>query len=214
MNIDPEKLQITLNILKDIVTIISTVIVACVAWLGLQTWKKQLKGKTHYELARRLSRATLKVRDTINNLRNPAIFAFEESAALTKAGIAIDRHNHNYKNEKQKAVYDIRWGHVADAISELEIELLEAEALWGEKVTEKTKPLFDNIRTLYHSLSIYLGELDEPVLTENYEYGLRIHGVIFDALFPPNTDNQFTSELKDSIKKIQDFLKPYLAIDE
>src|SRR5438045_1897492 len=40
-----------------------------VAWLGLQTWRRQLHGTTNFELARNLTRATIKVQNGIETAR-------------------------------------------------------------------------------------------------------------------------------------------------
>lgn len=70
MDIDTVQKYITL--IKDIITGLSAFTAAVIAIMGLQAWKKQLKGKTEYELAQRLLRATYKVREAFSWVRNPS----------------------------------------------------------------------------------------------------------------------------------------------
>ncbi len=52
---DIEAIQTFATLIKDIITSISVSLAAAIiAFLGLQAWKKQLRGKTEYELAQKL----------------------------------------------------------------------------------------------------------------------------------------------------------------
>jgi hypothetical protein len=56
--------------LRELVLIAASSIAAVVALLGLRTWKKQLKGRTDYELARRLLKSAYAVRDALQIVRH------------------------------------------------------------------------------------------------------------------------------------------------
>jgi len=43
---------------KDIVLGLAAIVTATVAWLGLQSWRKELRGKADFDVARGLLRAT------------------------------------------------------------------------------------------------------------------------------------------------------------
>lgn len=79
MDIDVFQKYVTL--FKDVITCISALTATVVAILGLQAWKKQLKGKTEYELAQKLLYATYKLREAIAWVRNP----FQSAAEISKA---------------------------------------------------------------------------------------------------------------------------------
>ena len=195
MNIDPEKLQITLNILKDIVTIFSTAFVAWVAWLGLQTWKRQLKGNTQYDLARRLAKATLNVGESVINLRKAGYIAGENDP------------------ENRRTFLDSRYILTRNAVTEFKSELLEAEVLWGNEVIIKTQPFIKNLGILQQSLIFYRLKFENPEYVQDYENAQNLLSIIFDMPSPTGESNQFTLEFQDSMKTILEFLKPYLTID-
>ena len=98
-----------ISIAKDITTGLAALIGAGVAIVGLRAWQHQLKGKTEYELARRLLRAVYRVRDEIHNVRNPAIMPGEFAVAIEEAGIESD--------DPSK---DLFTGEVSDAVKRIE----------------------------------------------------------------------------------------------
>ena len=54
---------------NDFVTIISLLIGTIIAWVGLSTWRKQLRVGGDYELAKRVLAQVYKVRDAIEDIR-------------------------------------------------------------------------------------------------------------------------------------------------
>jgi len=129
------------QILKDAAIVIGTLI----AFLGLRTWKKQLKGKTEYELARRFLKRVYEFRDVLDFIRIPIQTSEESINAMKEHGYDYNRKDQNYHKKSIQAVYEVRWQKVNDAQSNLKIEVLEAEALWGDKkisVAEIIEPLY------------------------------------------------------------------------
>src|ERR1017187_7656525 len=59
-----------LSYIKDISIAIAALAGAVVAWRGLNTWKKELRGKKEFELAFRILRAANSLRTEINSTRN------------------------------------------------------------------------------------------------------------------------------------------------
>ncbi|OQY20711.1 MAG: hypothetical protein B6I35_10155, partial [Anaerolineaceae bacterium 4572_32.2] len=78
-------LQEYITLAKDVVTILAALVAATVAIMGLRTWRKQLRGKTEYELARRLLRSVYRVRDAIRIVRNPFISSAETVQSMREA---------------------------------------------------------------------------------------------------------------------------------
>lgn len=76
--------------LKDMSISVAVLIASIVAIVALITWKKQLKGKTDYEVARRYLRAVLLLRDTVMYARNPSIEIDKMTEALKTHGLDIN----------------------------------------------------------------------------------------------------------------------------
>jgi len=56
---------------REVVLGISAVVVAGVAWVGLQTWKRELTGKAKFEAAQKMMRLTLKFQANLEGVRSP-----------------------------------------------------------------------------------------------------------------------------------------------
>jgi Tfp pilus assembly protein PilO len=104
-----ETIQAWVTLVKDIVTILATSIAAGVAVMGLQAWKKQLKGKTEYELAQRVLRAAYQFREALAWVRNPLIYEGEQVQAMKDANIEGNPGDPPTRQRRLKAVYEKRW---------------------------------------------------------------------------------------------------------
>jgi hypothetical protein len=172
-------LQTFLTITKDIVTIIATSIAAVVAITGLQTWRKQLKGNAEYELARDILVAVYRVRDAIRNCKFPPI---------------------PEPLEEVKKFHDQQLPKLDDMLSNLDIELLEAEAIWGENQNIMTsisefRALATAVKPEYQLTYIL------PSPGENIYY--------FPSLFSWGEDD-YSPKVERAVKKIEYHLRPKL----
>lgn len=187
--------QLALTVVKDVVTTVAAATAGVVAIIGLKAWKKQLKGKTDYELARRYLRAAYKVRDAIKFVRNPFIPVEEMHIARKEDGLepAIG----STDNQTMRLVYDRRWKKLNEAVSDLDVELLEAEVSWGKPAVQSEEELDHCRRRLYASLKSYLeGRGDE-----------KVDDIIYDT----GKENTFTTQVNAAVRKIEDYLKPHLS---
>jgi hypothetical protein len=75
-----------LAVVKDIVLMGTAVAAMYVAFKGLGTWNRQLKGGAEYELTRRLLRSTYRMRETMKAVRNPVVFQHEQPAPPEEPG--------------------------------------------------------------------------------------------------------------------------------
>jgi hypothetical protein len=210
MNI--QELQTYVTLIKDMITALAALTAGIIAVLGLRTWKKQLKGKTEYELARRLLGAVYKLREAIRSVRTPFISVGEISRALEEANIKLDQLDPNSAAIQERAVYQKRWENIRQALEELDLEAFEAEVVWGYQVTEKLKSLQKCIRTLFASIQIHLRQL-QPEYKDNFDAKAieKIDQVIYITSEDPSND-PFATELAEAIGEIEDFLKPQLKL--
>ncbi|HEX4956156.1 MAG TPA: hypothetical protein VF017_22435 [Thermoanaerobaculia bacterium] len=160
-----------LQVFRDIAAIAAALVGVCVALRGLQTWRRQLRANTELEVARLMVRAVLKLRDAIQDLRNPFV-AFEEMvvAAQTASEQQPDR-TEEFLKKWHRPVFTQRSKPVALAHSEYRAAKLEAEILWGQPFQQECEE-FD---VLLHDLHIALEDFvrysdrDHPTLEEEAE---------------------------------------------
>ena len=204
-----------MTLFKDILSIFSTIILAVIAIIGLQTWKKQLQGKTEYELARRLLRAVYKTRDAIKLVRNPFASASEIAAAVKEAGIDLDLLDPEFHNQSQGALYQRRWKKIQEAISELDVEAFEAEVIWGKEVRDVLTPLRQQVGLLHSYVEMYLRNQNKPSRRiPNEEMIEKIDEVIYDFhdLTDTKSENAFSVKTTEAIMDIENYLRPRIKM--
>jgi len=209
---DIDEIQKYVSIFKDIISGLSALFVAITAFLGLHTWKKQIKGRNEYELIQKLLRATYKVRESIAWVRNPFESVAEISQALKDSNIEGDYNNNpRIRARKEGAVYENRWRKVQEALIDLDSVALEAEAIWGDKVSACLKPLRTSVSTLAFTITSYLQTLERPNDNLGSEYSKYLEKIIYDWPDESN-ENTFSKELSIAVNIIEEFLRPRLKI--
>jgi hypothetical protein len=171
----------------------------------------QLKGKVEYELARRVLRGALNVRDAIRFVRNPLQMGGEIENAVKDAGIEIAPESAAFRAKSQLAVYQRRFNKMDQAMSELEAELLEAEVSWGHEVRNRVKPLRECIAKLTSKVWLYTDNLEHPEDKGDAKERKEIRAIIYWQSEDPAKD-AFASEVNNAIDNIAQFLSPYLKI--
>jgi hypothetical protein len=209
---DIDTIQSYVTLIKDIITGLSALVAASIAILGLQAWKKQLKGKTEYELAQRLLRAIYKVREALAVVRNPFQSAAEIAAAMKESSIEGDIiNNPTIRAQSERAVYEKRWQKVQEAFVDVESTLLEAEAIWGQPVKDSVKPLQDCISTLAINIKKHLRNIEKQPRNFDSQEEEKIDDIIYG--FSGDSDNNlFSKEINTAVSKMESFLRPRLKI--
>lgn len=72
------------NCIKDVVSIFGTIGLLLIGFLGLKTWKKQLKGTTEYTLAKKVMYSVYELELLINAVRNPTLSLYKDPTDIYK----------------------------------------------------------------------------------------------------------------------------------
>lgn len=210
----------SIEIIRDAIVALAAASTAIIAFLGLKAWRKQLIGRAQYELARRLLRATYTVRDAIPQLRNIFTTADEHAEAIQEIRKIEPKFRSKGLEDDLKIfihVYQIRGRKFNEALSDLQIEKLEAEVLWGHKITDVFNPLYDCVRELSLSIQEYLmlrqrGTYSEEEKTEQEKKRFKeLHDIVFEISADPEKD-PFTAKVQEAIETINLYFRPYLKI--
>jgi hypothetical protein len=208
--------QQLITITKDVFTCLAAITAAVVAILGLQAWKKQLRGKTEYELAQRLLKSVYKVRNAFAIVRNPMQSNAEIAQAMRDAKIEGDPlRDQTVKVRSEEAVYQKRWQNVQEAFLELESHMLEAEALWGEDVKKYLQSLNQCAAKLFLNIQRYLQNEQRPPRAGapyDREAEREIETIIYSWPADSSDENPFTNEINDVVRQVENFLKPRLKL--
>jgi hypothetical protein len=190
-----------ISAISNCVTAFAAIVAGVATVIGLATWKKQLKGQTEYELAKRYLKSALKLREAIRTVRNPWITPGEKAQAIKDSGI-----DQISKEQTTGIVYQFRWKRILEALTDLEAEALEAEAIWGKNANELIDPLLKCVGKLSGQINIFLNsDLQYDMTAEDKK---EIREIIYDTR--SDKPNAFTEQVDEAIKHIELYIRPHL----
>lgn len=131
-------------------------VAATAAWRGLGAWQSQLIGQADHDLAGRILSHALNARDAVLEVREPyALFVAptSEGKSTSCSGVA----------DATIARYQERMRAVDRAIAELDVTLVEAEALWGDRLLGPRAHLGEAKSRLYRAIVDYFRVLRDEV---------------------------------------------------
>lgn len=199
------------EIITAIISAIGTSGGLWIAYQGLSTWKKQLKGNTEYDLSRRIIVSLLKHKSAINSVRFPAMFSNEMPEPPEDD---IDYKDHSKRSFYGKSqAYQARWEKVQNASTELRADLMEAEAIWGDEFVDLFKKLFELEHELFMAVRNHLDATNPFSSNESRQAMQQIirekREILYDHLTEDGDD--FKNELNTEVKKIKEHLSRHLT---
>ncbi len=140
--------------------------------------------------------------------RNPFMTPGEISNSMEREGMKAEPADREYRFRSTSAVYKVRWEKISDASTDLEINAIEAEVLWGRGIQETLIEVSRLISDLNFNVGWYLREL------AGYGSGKpddieRLEKCVF-SMGPEN--DEFAKKLSAAVEAVEDFLKPFLRI--
>lgn len=173
-----------------------------VAYEGLKTWKKSIKGTKEFETAYNLHCSVLKLRDAVMYVRNPGILPAEDHEATKYASKKYpDKSDTELKEGSYGHVYEMRWEKITQAYTEMESNLLAAETLWDKEILELIKPL----RTKISELNIALMQNFQPMLRTKEPKDIR--DVIYGGMYLEDDNTKYAAGLREVVLNITNYLK-------
>lgn len=184
-----------LTIIKDIFSIIGIGTSIFIASLGLNTWRRQLKGNSKYELSKNILKSIYLIREMIIEFRFPFYFYYELNNSLSQKDF-----------EDTANSYSLRWSKVSDKLPEFFRLKMEAKILLSLKETILLIELENIIRELHITMNKYLstlkisGEIDIDKMEK------------FDSILHTQTGNpdEYLMQLNTAIEKIEEQLQRYI----
>lgn len=195
-----------ISCIKDIIISLAALSAAIVAIYGITSWRRELKGKANFETARGLIRATYKLRDEIASCRSPLINAYE----FPESYDGLKNSTSEKEAQAYAHVYKNRWEPVWEAIQEFDSNTLEAEALWGNEIKEKT----DELRQCVKEINIAIDAIISNKASGNRdfeadrEFGKSMRNMVHAS--SSDEKNEISKRIKKSIISIEEIIRPHL----
>lgn len=196
MNICLTLTEINWALTKDVFSIIGTVGALIFAGCGLSTWKRQLRGTSEYELAKKSILLTYEVQQLIQGVRNPMLYLRKEEV---EAGRKIEEEQKIY-DERMKALY-LKW-------AELQTIRLESKVIWSNNAHECFNEIQKIIGELRGAIWLHFwmkGAYAGPGATVENNRDREIENgkiVYFES-----DEDEFSLRIKSSVEKVENFFK-------
>ena len=203
--------MIDLNIVSEWISLISDAIIAIAAILGvagLWQWRKELIGRSKFEIATKMMLLSLQFRDEFNFARGMATFK----------GEAADREKQDDEAREESQVLDEyyarikRFHKVQGTLQKLSQAGWEAEVLLSDQDTKLVKPFEDLVKQLYISIEIYFSEQNRmskskmPMPQDDSGYLMRHHEVIYTR----GADDELSKKVDEAVTTLKKQLKKYI----
>lgn len=181
----------SLTAIATCVVAVATVAGVAVASRGLRTWRAQLEGTAHFDLARRLLLAVYEVRDSIDNVRHPLLSSSEAAGADAQIPWEI-------------SAYEDRWSGVRATMVQLHAATREATVIWEQPVAP-----------LVEQLSTQVGELFDAVATLVDNKRSAAHAEPLTAeqrnvLYSRGPEDAYSVRLRDTVEQFERYVAPHL----
>lgn len=196
-----------MSIARDTAVTLAAISGGIVAWLGLQTWRRQLKGQTEYALAKRMLVSAYKIRGQVRDVRNASIDLGEMTHAMKEAGIAHEGLTmDDFTSKGTDAAYRARMRSLVGSWQELSADLLEGSAIWEDSPKAHFAALEQCLRTLNVNMILFLRRRPDNLPTPRV---LKLEEVIYDQ-GTEDAPDEFGSKLNEAVRTIEVYLKPHL----
>ena len=193
-----------IQILSDVMVGVSALIVAILGIIGLTQWKAELKGRSRYEVAKRLAFLALKYRELLQSARSPFTFPSEWASRpkgeneSPQEGQILDEYY--ARAQRLKKVQEVLW--------QLLEASWEARVVLGPEVTDLVEPLERSFREITSCLDYHfqmrLEALKAPRARRTPEEK-RCFRIIYGT-----REDEFFQELTEAVTILINSLEKYL----
>ena len=205
MDIQPSLLG-CISIAKDWLTLIIAGCGVWVAWQGLRTWRRQLKGTSQFDVAKRLMLKVYQVRQDIEYCREsyrsiPVLTHYQDGKPIPESKQA--RYSCN------KEMLD-RYNVVARTLSEIEFILFESEIILDKNVRNIFKPIEDVCYLLRYSIDEYIIVCDPRYKDmSGSEDSSNQYRELLRVIFSKKNDD-IQTKINATVAEFEKLIEPYI----
>ncbi len=187
------------SLITDVIVGLSVLSASIFACLSLSTWKKELKGKSEYQLAKDLLKSVYRVNQAFRYVRNIIIYQHEYPKE-----IQFSHQNINSEDQRKVIlhVYKQRWEVMEKAFHQLEEYCLDAQVEWGEKFQDQIEKLRECRTTLLDAIQSAF-EKDSSALEAYYTQ----RNIFRDR---GKCSEKFNNEINNAIAEFEKELRPLI----
>lgn len=193
--------------IKEIAVAGAAVATAIIAYKGVQSWKKELAGRSKFETAQKLLRAVYELQERIAEFRHPTQTGDEfPEGHFKKVREAQDHQKPEIEAEGLSYFFSNRWHRVYPAYLGVRELIPESKAVFGPDIEDSMLPFDDIIRRVLAASHAYVShiknrerELDDAHL-DRYK----------NIIFAPFNNDTFKDEIENIVSRIEQTVQPHL----
>ena len=193
--------------IKDILVGLSAVGATIFAYLGINAWRKELKGKSEYQLAKDILKSVYRVREAFKHVRHIAIFQYEYPEDMQGPHGHL-KPEHDYEGTAH--VYETRWKLMDEAFKELEEYHLLAQVEWGPEFKDKIKKLSACRAELLVTIQQMLRRKKNPSEKMNSVEEKAEERSVLYHIGEDSKHDKFTPEINEAIQEFENWLRPHI----
>lgn len=204
MDIQPSLLGY-ISIAKDWLTLLIAGCGVWVAWQGLKTWRRQLKGTSQFDVAKRLMLKVYQIRRDIeycrSSVRKISIFTHHEDGQPIP-----EREQLRYSSDREMKG---RFKYIIETSSEMDFLLFESEIILGKELRELFQPIEEVCYTLRDSIEEYTEDYNQKDdkfrdAEERNRYR-ELRQIIYSR-----KGDAIQAKVDSAVSEIEKFIKPYV----
>ena len=189
--------EINWSLTKDVVSIVGTIGALTIGGLGLFTWRRQLRGTSEYEVAKKAILKTYEVQQALQSVRNPMLYLSKEEV---EAGRRL---------EEEQRIYSERMTYLNEKWAELQTIRLESRVIWGKEAQDSFNEIQQRIGNLRGAIWLHFwmkGAYAGPGATvDNSPERVRENDKI---VYFTSEEDEFSQQIADSTANVEKFFGP------
>jgi len=186
--------EINWPLTKDVFSIIGTIGALIIGALGLSTWRRQLRGTSEYELAKKAILKAYEVQQALQTVRTRMLHLSKEEV---EAGRML---------EEEQRIYSERMNHLNEKWAELQTIRLETKVVWS-----------DDAHSCFNEIQKRIGDLKGAVWLHFWMKGAYAGpGATVDnnpdrvnennkIVYFDSDDDEFSAKIIESINEVERF---------
>ncbi len=194
---------------RDVIVSVSAVAVAVFAWLGLQTWRKELIGRARFETARNMAHMGFLLRSSFAHVRYNPTYTYEwadrvprEDETDAESEVLNEQHARTKRGnllvDSLNKIFEVQW---------------EAEILFDETSAQSVRDAVESYSKSYAELSTAVAEYFDARLKEaksgkllkDQDWLKELRHVIYQI-----PDDEFAQKVSEATEKLSSAAKQYV----
>ena len=189
--------EIDWSLTKDAFSILGTIGALIIGTFGLTTWRRQLRGTSEYELAKKAIFKAYEIQQALQTVRNPLLHLSKEEV---EAGRRLD---------EEQRIYNERMNQLNEKWAELQTIRLETKVVWSDDAHNSFNEIQQRIGDLRGAIWLHFwmkGAYAGPgaVVDNNPERVIENDKVVYFV----SDDDEFSTKITESISEVENFFGP------